>query len=235
MNEQIDSRRIITFLSENNRKTPAKLYINLAKKIKFSDCHVFGSKKSAVVFGDYFYLADLVSNNLDKIIDYHFELDRLNSAMPLVDYKEIKARIEPGAIIRDQVDIKPKAIIMMGAIINVGAVIGEETMIDMGAVVGGRAIIGKRCHIGANAVIAGVIEPPSAKPVIIEDDVVIGAGAVILEGVRVGRGSVIGANAVVNKDVLENVVVGGIPAKEIKLVDQKTLEKTQIISSLRDL
>ena len=58
---------------------------------------------------------------------------------------------------------------MMGAVINIGAVIGENTMIDMGAVLGGRATVGKNCHIGAGAVLAGVIEPPSASPVIVEE------------------------------------------------------------------
>lgn len=54
-------------------------------------------------------------------------------------------------------------------------------MIDMNAVLGGRATTGKNVHVGAGAVLAGVIEPPSAQPVIIEDDVLIGANAVILE------------------------------------------------------
>ena len=85
----------------------------------------------------------------------------------------------------------------MGAVINIGAVIGEKTMIDMDVVLGGRATVGKNCHIGAGTVLAGVIEPPSAKPVIIEDDVVIGANAVVLEGVTVGKGSVVAAGAVV--------------------------------------
>ena len=59
---------------------------------------------------------------------------------------------------------------MMGAVINIGAKIGEGSMIDMGAVLGGRAEVGKHCHVGAGAVLAGVIEPPSASPVILEDD-----------------------------------------------------------------
>ena len=70
---------------------------------------------------------------------------------------------------------------MMNATINIGAVIGEGSMIDMNAVLGGRATVGKNCHVGAGAVLAGVIEPPSAKPVIVEDDVVIGANVVVLE------------------------------------------------------
>lgn len=66
-------------------------------------------------------------------------------------------------------------------------------MIDMGAVLGGRATVGKNCHVGAGAVLAGVVEPASATPVIIEDDVLIGANAVVIEGVRVGKGAVIAA------------------------------------------
>ena len=82
---------------------------------------------------------------------------------------------------------------MMGAVINIGAVIGEDTMIDMGAVLGGRATVGKRCHVGAGAVLAGVVEPASAKPVIVGDDVLIGANAVVLEGVEIGKNAVIAA------------------------------------------
>jgi tetrahydrodipicolinate N-acetyltransferase len=108
-------------------------------------------------------------------------------------------------------------------------------MIDMNVVVGGRGTIGKNCHIGAGAVIAGVIEPPSAKPVVIEDDVVIGANAVILEGVRVGKGAVVAAGAVVTKDVPPNSVVAGTPARVIKSIDSQTRSKTEVIQALREL
>ena len=64
--------------------------------------------------------------------------------------------------------------------------------------------------------IAGVIEPPSASPVIIEDDVLIGANAVILEGVRVGKGAIVAAGAIVTQDVPAGAVVAGTPAKVIK-------------------
>ena len=84
-------------------------------------------------------------------------------------------------------------------------------MIDMGAVLGGRAIVGKNSHIGAGAVLAGVIEPASAEPVRIGDNVLVGANAVVIEGVQVGNGSVVAAGAIVTKDVPENVVVAGVP------------------------
>ncbi|RKX52282.1 MAG: 2,3,4,5-tetrahydropyridine-2,6-dicarboxylate N-acetyltransferase, partial [Thermotoga sp.] len=127
------------------------------------------------------------------------------------------------------------SVIMMGAVINIGANIGKKTMIDMNVVIGGRAQVGDNCHIGAGAVIAGVIEPPSAKPVVIEDNVLIGANAVVLEGVRVGRNSVVAAGAVVTRDVEPNTVVAGIPAKVLKRVDENTRDKTKLVDELRDL
>ena len=61
----------------------------------------------------------------------------------LLDKRYLNARIEPGAIIRDQVTIEDNAVVMMGAVINIGAEIGAGTMIDMGAILGGRATVGK--------------------------------------------------------------------------------------------
>ena len=127
------------------------------------------------------------------------------------------------------------AVVMMGAILNIGAVVGDGSMIDMGAVLGGRATVGKNCHIGAGAVLAGVVEPASATPVVVEDDVLIGANAVVLEGVRVGRGAVVAAGAVVTQDVPENAVVAGCPARVIKMKDEKTAGKTAMEAALRRL
>ena len=138
-----------------------------------------------------------------------------------------------GSIIRDRVSIGKNAVIMMGAVINIGAEIGESTMVDMNAVVGARGQLGKRVHLGAGAVVAGVLEPPSKSPCIIEDDVLIGANAVILEGVRIGKGSVVAAGSVVVEDVPAGVVVAGTPAKIIKSVDDKTKGKTEILDDLR--
>ena len=124
---------------------------------------------------------------------------------------------------------------MMGAILNIGAVVGDGSMIDMGAVLGGRAVVGKNCHIGAGAVLAGVIEPISAVPVVVEDNVLVGANAVVIEGVRIGRNAVVAAGAVVTRDVPENTVVAGCPARIIKEKDARTTEKTALEAALRNL
>ncbi|WP_282201368.1 2,3,4,5-tetrahydropyridine-2,6-dicarboxylate N-acetyltransferase [Collibacillus ludicampi] len=233
----MDAQQIIEFIQKSKKTTPVKVYIkgNLEGIDFGSQVKTFINGNTGVLFGDWNEIQAVLEGNKDKIEDYVVENDRRNSAIPLLDLKNIHARIEPGAIIRDQVEIGNNAVIMMGAVINIGAVIGEGTMIDMNAVVGGRGIIGKNCHIGAGAVIAGVIEPPSATPVVIEDDVVVGANAVILEGVRVGKGSVVAAGAVVIEDVPANVVVAGTPARVIKTIDEKTKAKTEIKQELRQL
>jgi tetrahydrodipicolinate N-acetyltransferase len=165
----------------------------------------------------------------------HIDNDRRNSAIPMLDLRTVNARIEPGAVIRDRVEIGERVIVMMGAVINIGAVVGAGTMIDMNAVVGARAVVGSDCHIGAGAVLAGVLEPPSAAPVVIEDNVLVGANAVVLEGCRVGAGSVVAAGAVVTGDLPARVVAAGQPARVIKEVDARTRDKTSLLKELRRL
>lgn len=108
-------------------------------------------------------------------------------------------------------------------------------MIDMGAVLGGRAIVGRHCHIGAGTVLAGVVEPASAEPVRIDDNVMVGANAVVIEGVHVGEGAVIAAGAIVTHDVAPHTMVAGVPAKFIKNVDDQTAGKTELEDDLRKL
>lgn len=231
----MDATYIINFIKNAKKKTPVKVYINLNKEINFGDAKVFGTGLSKVVFGEWESIAKIVEENKDSIVDLVVENEMRNSAVPLLDKKNINARIEPGAIIRDQVEIGDNAVIMMGAVINIGAIIGEGTMIDMGAILGGRATVGNHCHIGAGAVLAGVVEPASATPVIIEDNVLVGANAVVIEGCRVGKNSVVAAGAVVINDIPANVVVAGCPAKVIKKIDDKTLGKTALVDALRAL
>jgi tetrahydrodipicolinate N-acetyltransferase len=235
--KMMDANEIISFIQNSKKSTPVKVYMKGdLEGIDFgANAKTFITGNSGVVFGEWEEISKALEENQAKIEDYVVENDRRNSAIPLLDLKGIKARIEPGAIIRDQVDIGDNAVIMMGAMINIGAVIGEGTMIDMNAVLGGRATVGKNCHIGAGAVLAGVIEPPSAKPVVIEDDVVVGANAVILEGVTVGKGAVVAAGAVVVEDVEPYTVVAGTPARKIKDIDEKTKAKTEIKQELRQL
>ncbi len=230
----MNTEEMIRYIAESEKKTPVKVYVRLKEKIDWKNARVFGNL-DCIVFGDWKDIEPVLQENQDVIMDYIVEENGRNTGIGLLDIKPLHARIEPGAIIRENVEIGEHAIIMMGAIINIGAVIGDGSMIDMGAVIGGRAIVGKNCHIGAGAVLAGVIEPASATPVIIEDNVLIGANAVVIEGVHVGKNAVIGAGAVVIEDVAENTVVAGCPARFIKWKDERTSDKTALQDGLRSL
>lgn len=233
----MDAQEIIDFIANAKKKTPVKLNVREkpGRRVDWGQAHVYGGRKGKTIFGDWAELKPILDANADNIDFYDVEGDCRNSAVPLLDTKGLNARIEPGAIIRDRVEIGDGAVIMMGAIINIGAQIGAGTMIDMGAVLGGRATVGKNCHIGAGTVLAGVVEPASATPVIVEDDVMMGANAVVLEGVHVGRGAVVAAGAVVIEDVPENAVVAGVPARVIKQRDERTDSKTGLEEALRTL
>ena len=231
----MNAQEIIDYIANSEKKTPVKLYVNTTAPVDFGAAKVFGGNGSYIVFGDWQELEPILAANAESISDYVVENDRRNYGVPLLDLKNIKARIEPGAIIREKVEIGEGAVIMMGAVINIGAVIGKRTMIDMGAVLGGRAIVGDDCHIGAGTVLAGVVEPASATPVIVENGVMIGANAVVIEGVHVGKNAVVAAGAVVIEDVPENAVVAGSPARVVKMKDAKTEGKTALVDALRKL
>ena len=232
----MNAQEIIKFIADAKKVTPVKIYLRESEYIDFSNTHakVFGVGDK-IIFGDWSELEPLIKANASKIDEIVIENSSRNSAIPLLDLKDIPARIEPGAIIRDNVSIGKNSVIMMGAILNIGASVGDGTMIDMGAILGGRATVGKNCHVGAGAVLAGVIEPASAKPVIVEDNVLIGANAVVIEGVHIGENSVVAAGAVVIEDVPPGKVVAGCPARVIKDKDEGTTLKTALEAELRKL
>lgn len=103
-----------------------------------------------------------------------------------------EVRIVPGgSSVRAGAYLGPRVVIMPPAYVNIGAWVGEGSMIDSHALVGSCAQIGERVHLSAGAQVGGVLEPVGLRPVIIEDDAMIGGNTGIFEGVLVGRRAVL--------------------------------------------
>jgi 2,3,4,5-tetrahydropyridine-2-carboxylate N-succinyltransferase len=126
---------------------------------------------------------------------------QVTSAGPIQFYDKIPlktgldtagVRVVPPGTIRYGAFVEAGAIVMPGYV-NIGAYVGAGTMVDTWATVGSCAQIGKRCHLSGGVGIGGVLEPPGAQPVIVEDDCFIGSRAIVVEGVLVEREAVVGA------------------------------------------
>jgi 2,3,4,5-tetrahydropyridine-2-carboxylate N-succinyltransferase len=106
-----------------------------------------------------------------------------------------RVRLVPPGFIRYGAHVEPGCVVMPGYV-NLGARVGSGSMVDTWATVGSCAQIGKNVHLSGGVGIGGVLEPPGAHPVIIEDGAFIGSRAIVVEGVRVGTEAVLGANVV---------------------------------------
>jgi 2,3,4,5-tetrahydropyridine-2-carboxylate N-succinyltransferase len=106
-------------------------------------------------------------------------------------------RIVPGGTaIRRGAFLSAGVVVMPPSYLNVGAWVGPDSMVDSHVLVGSCAQIGARVHLAAGVTVGGVLEPPGARPVIVEDDAFVGAGSSLLDGVLVRAGAVIGAGVI---------------------------------------
>ena len=112
------------------------------------------------------------------------------------DLEAAGIRIVPGGIVRHGAYVAPGAVVMPG-FVNIGARVGKGTMVDTWATVGSCAQVGENVHLAGGVGIGGVLEPPGARPNIIEDDCFIGSRCILVEGVLVEEGAVLGANVVI--------------------------------------
>jgi 2,3,4,5-tetrahydropyridine-2-carboxylate N-succinyltransferase len=119
---------------------------------------------------------------------------RDRAALPPRDLSDGPWRIVPGGTsVRAGAFLGDGVVILPPSYVNVGAWVGAGTMVDSHVLVGSCAQIGTGVHLAAGVLVGGVLEPPGARPVIVEDDAFVGAGSALLDGVLVGRGAVIGA------------------------------------------
>ena len=142
---------------------------------------------------------------------------RDRAGLPLHRLADPDVRVVPGGTsVRAGAHLAPGVVVMPPSFVNVGAWIGEATMVDSHVLVGSCAQVGARVHLAAGAILGGVLEPPGARPVIVEDDAFVGAGVLLLEGVLVGAGAVMGAGVTLTGtsrlyDLVDGRVLAGTP------------------------
>jgi 2,3,4,5-tetrahydropyridine-2-carboxylate N-succinyltransferase len=116
------------------------------------------------------------------------------------DFEAAGVRVVPGASARFGSFLEP-GVILMPSYVNIGARVGSGTMVDTWATVATCAQIGRNVHLSGGVGIGGVLEPPQAAPVIVEDEVMIGSRSMITQGARVGQGSVLGEGVILNPSI----------------------------------
>jgi 2,3,4,5-tetrahydropyridine-2-carboxylate N-succinyltransferase len=119
---------------------------------------------------------------------------RYNDRMPLKTRLD-GVRVVPGAIARWGAYIAP-GVVLMPSYVNIGGYVAAGTLVDTWATVGSCAQVGERVHLSGGVGLGGVLEPPNATPVVIEDDAFIGSRSMVVEGARVRRGAKLGAGSI---------------------------------------
>ena len=127
-------------------------------------------------------------------------------------YEKLGVRVVPPATARFG-SFLSRDVILMPSYVNIGAWVGPRTMVDTWATVGSCAQIGADVHLAGGVGIGGVLEPPGARPVIVEDGAFIGSRCIVTEGTIVGEGAVLGANVVLTGSIPIIDVTGDAPVE----------------------
>src|SRR5271154_1499888 len=127
-------------------------------------------------------------------------------------YEQLGVRVVPPAVARYGSYLSP-GVVLMPSYVNIGAWVGPRTMVDTWATVGSGAQIGANVHLAGGVGIGGVLEPPGAQPVIVEDGAFIGSRSIVTEGVRIGREAVLAPNVSLTASVPIIDVTGPEPVE----------------------
>ncbi|HEU5213110.1 MAG TPA: 2,3,4,5-tetrahydropyridine-2,6-dicarboxylate N-succinyltransferase [Gaiellaceae bacterium] len=140
------------------------------------------------------------------------ELGYLDKIPVKHDYAAHGVRVVPPGVARYGSYLS-EGVILMPGFVNIGAWVGPRTMVDTWATVGSCAQIGADVHLAGGVGIGGVLEPPQAQPVIVEDGAFLGSRAIVTEGVRIGREAVVAANVSLTRSVPVIDVTGPEPVE----------------------
>jgi len=137
-------------------------------------------------------------------------------------YERLGVRVVPPATARYGSYLSP-GVVLMPSYVNIGAWVGPGTMVDTWATVGSGAQIGANVHLAGGVGIGGVLEPPGATPVIVEDGAFIGSRCIVVEGVRVGREAVLAPNVTLTASVPIIDVTGPEPVEHRGFVPPRSV------------
>jgi 2,3,4,5-tetrahydropyridine-2-carboxylate N-succinyltransferase len=165
--------------------------------------HVNAEAQEAIL--EYFRLRQMEPQEIGPF-EYHDKIPLKH------DYAKLGVRVVPPAVARYGSYLSP-GVVMMPSYVNIGAWVGPRTMVDTWATVGSGAQIGADVHLAGGVGIGGVLEPPGARPVIVEDGAFVGSRAILTEGVRVGEGAVLGPNVSLTSSVPIIDVTGAEPVE----------------------
>jgi 2,3,4,5-tetrahydropyridine-2,6-dicarboxylate N-succinyltransferase len=137
-------------------------------------------------------------------------------------YEQLGVRVVPPAVARYGAYLSP-GVILMPSYVNIGAWVGPNTMVDTWATVGSGAQIGADVHLAGGVGIGGVLEPPGARPVIVEDGAFLGSRCIVVEGVRIGAGAVLAPNVTLTASVPIIDVTGPEPVEHRGVVPPRSV------------
>jgi 2,3,4,5-tetrahydropyridine-2-carboxylate N-succinyltransferase len=137
-------------------------------------------------------------------------------------FEELGVRVVPPATVRYGAYVSP-GVVLMPSYVNIGAWVGQNTLVDTWATVGSGAQIGGNVHLSGGVGIGGVLEPPGARPVIVEDGAFVGSRCVIVEGVVVGEQAVLGPQVVLGASIPVIDVTGDEPVEHRGYVPPRSI------------
>ena len=144
--------------------------------------------------------------------NYYDKVDSKFADMNTREFRDSGVRVVPPATARFGSYVAP-SVVLMPSYVNIGAYVDTGTMVDTWATVGSCAQIGKNVHLSGGVGIGGVLEPPGATPVIIEDGAFLGSRSIVVEGSRIGEEAVLGANVVITSSTKIIDVTGSEPVE----------------------
>ena len=138
------------------------------------------------------------------------------------NYDKLGVRVVPPATARYGAFLS-RGVVLMPSYVNIGAWVGPNTMVDTWATVGSGAQIGANVHLAGGVGIGGVLEPPGARPVIVEDGAFLGSRCIVVEGVRIGREAVLAPNVTLTASVPIIDVTGDEPVEHRGYVPPRSI------------